>query len=74
LNVHGVNVVRQKEMHTTEPLVVEPCAFEVELTKSHKSPGIDKTPAELIKVGFRKNRYEIHKFIIYIWNKENLPE
>jgi hypothetical protein len=64
----------QKEMHTAEPLVVEPSAFEDELTKSHKSPGIYKTPAELIKVGFRTIRNEIHKLIISIWNKEDLPE
>jgi len=31
LNVDGVNVVRQTEIHTTEPVVLEPNAFEVEL-------------------------------------------
>ena len=31
LNVHGVNEVRQTEIHTAEPLVPEPSAFEVEL-------------------------------------------
>jgi len=31
LNVHGVNDVRQKEIHTAEPLVPEASAFEVEL-------------------------------------------
>jgi hypothetical protein len=31
LNVHGVNDVRQAEIHTAEPLVPEPSAFEVEL-------------------------------------------
>jgi len=63
LNIHGVNYVRQKEMHTAEPLVLEPSAFEVELTKSHKSPGIDRTPAELIKVRGRKILYEIHNLL-----------
>jgi len=51
----GVNDVRQTEIHTTEPLVPEPSAFQVELPteklKSHKSPGIDQIPAELIKAG-----------------------
>jgi hypothetical protein len=28
-NVHGVNDVRQTEMHTAEPLVPEPSSFEV---------------------------------------------
>ena len=30
LNVHGINDVRQTEIHTTEPLESEPNAFEVE--------------------------------------------
>ena len=32
LNIHGVNGVRQTELHTAEPLVPEPSAFGVELT------------------------------------------
>jgi len=50
LNVHGVNDVRQAEIHTAEPLVPEPRDSEFELAveklKSHKSPGIDQIPAE----------------------------
>jgi len=42
--------------------------------KSHKSPGIDQIPAELIKTGGRTIRCAIHKLIIAIWNKEELPE
>jgi hypothetical protein len=42
-------------VHTTEPLVPEPSAFEVVLVigklKSHKSPDIVQIPAELIKAG-----------------------
>ena len=53
LNVHGVHDVRETETHTAEPLVPEPSAFDVELAieklRSHKSPGIDQIPAELIK-------------------------
>ena len=41
LNIHGVNDVRQTELHTAEPLVPEPSASEAELAieklKSHKS-------------------------------------
>jgi len=29
--VHGVNDVRQAEIHTTEPLLSEPSAFEAEM-------------------------------------------
>jgi len=78
LNVHGAKDVRQEEIHTAKPLVPEPSAFEVELAieklKSHKSPGIDQIPAELIKAGGRTIRCTIHKLIISIWNKEELPE
>ena len=67
LNVLGVNEVRQIEIHTAEP---EPSAYEVELAieniKSHKSPGIDQIPAELIKAGDRTFRGAIHKLIISI--------
>jgi hypothetical protein len=65
-------------MHTVEPLVPEPSALEVELVieklKSHKLPGIDQIPAELIKAGGRTIRCAIHQLIIAIWNKEELPE
>ena len=55
LNVRGINDVGQTEIHTAEPLVPKPSAFEVELPieklKSHKSPGIDQIPAALLKAG-----------------------
>jgi len=58
--------------------VPEPSVFEFELAigklKNHKSPGIDQIPAELIEAGGRTICCAIHKFIIYIWNKEELPE
>jgi hypothetical protein len=78
LNIHGVNDVRQTEIHIAEPLVPEPTAFEIEVAveklKSHKSPGIDHIPAELIKAGGRTICSEIHKLINSVWNKEELPE
>jgi hypothetical protein len=78
LNVYEVKGVRQVEIHTVEPLVPEPSAFEFELAieklKNHKSPGIDQIPAELIKAGGRTIRCEINKRIISIWNKEELPD
>jgi len=77
-NIHGISDVRQTEIHTAEPLVPEPSAFEVEIAieklKRHKSPCIDQISAELITAGGRTIRYEIHKLIIYIWNKDELPE
>jgi len=78
LNVHGVSEVRQAEIHTAEPLVSEPSALELELPiekiKSHKSPGIEQIPSELIKAGGRIIHGAIHKLIIAMWDKEELPE
>jgi hypothetical protein len=66
-----------RQIHTAEPQVPEPRTFEVETTteklKSHKSPGIDQIPAELVEAADRTNRFDIHKLIIFIWNKEELP-
>jgi hypothetical protein len=78
LNVHGVKDGGQVEIHTAEPLVPEPSAFEVELAieklKNHKSTGVDQIPAELIKARGGTIGCAIHKLIISIWNKEELPE
>ena len=73
LNIHGVNDVRQTELHTAEPLVPVPNALEFELAieklKSHTSPGFDQIPAELIKAGFRTIRCKIRKLIISFWSR-----
>jgi hypothetical protein len=78
LNIDRVNDVRQREIHTAEPHVPEPSGLKFQLAieklKSHKAPGIDHIPAELIKAGCRAIRYEIHKLTFSIWNKEKLPE
>jgi hypothetical protein len=78
LNIHGINYVRQTEIHAAEPLVPEPSASEVEMAieklKRHKSPGIDQIPAELIKAGGRTFWSEIHKLFKSIWSKEELPK
>jgi hypothetical protein len=75
LNVHGDNDVRQAEIHTAEPLVSEPSAFEVEMAtemlKSHKSPGSDQLPAEQVKRGSGTICSVIHKLLNLIENKEN---
>ena len=75
MRIHGV---RQKEIHTAEPIVPEPSAFEVVMTieklKGHTSPGIDQIPAELIKEEGRTIRSEIDKVTNYISNKEELSE
>jgi hypothetical protein len=69
LNVHGVNDVRQTEIHTSEPLVPEPSAFWFEMAigklKRHESTGTDQMPAKLIKAGGRTVLSQIHKRIIF---------
>jgi hypothetical protein len=46
----------------------------IEKLRSHRLPDIDQIAAKLIKGGGRNICYEIHKLIISIWNKEELPE
>jgi hypothetical protein len=74
LNVHGVNDVRQAEIHTAEPLMRVSSTFEIEMAfeklEGQKSPGIDQIPAELIKAGGRTIVSEIHKLFNSVWNKE----
>jgi hypothetical protein len=76
-NVHGVNDVTQTEIHTAEPLVAEPSAVDFELAienlKVTNHRRIDQIPAEL-RHGGRTIHYDIHKRMISIWNKEELPE
>jgi hypothetical protein len=78
LNVYWVNDIWKTEIHTAKPLVIRPSACEFELVieelTGHKSPGIVQIPSELVKAGGRSIRYEINKFIISIWSKENLSE
>jgi hypothetical protein len=70
--------VRQIEIHTAEPLVLDPSPFEVEITiaklKRYKSPGSDQIPSELIQAGGEILRSKVNKLIKSIWNKEELPE
>jgi hypothetical protein len=77
-NAPGFNNVRQTEIHTAEPLLTEPNAFEfkmaIENLKRHKSSFIDQISGELIKVGVRTFRSETHKLIISICNNEKLIE
>jgi hypothetical protein len=78
LNVHGDNDVKQTEIHTAEPLVPEPSAFEVQMAteklKRYKSSGIDQIPAELVEAGGSEICSEIHTLMNSIWKKEELPE
>jgi hypothetical protein len=55
LNVHGVDDVRQREVHTAEPLLPEPSVCKIKMVieklKRHKSPSMDQITAELITAG-----------------------
>ena len=78
LNVHGVNDVRQTDIHTAEPLAPQPSHFEVQMAvqklKRHKSPGTYRIPEELIKARGRTIYSGIHTLINSTWSKEELPE
>ena len=66
-NVHGVSDVRHTEIHTAEPLVSEPSAFEVELAIEKLK--VINYQVLIISQG-RTICYEIHKLIFSVWNKE----
>jgi len=78
LNIHGVDDVRQREIHTAEAVVPETSVFggEIVIKKmiSHKSPGIDQIPVKLVKAGCKTTRYEIHKLETSVFIKEELSE
>ena len=67
--------VGQTEIHTAEPLVPEPNAFQVEIAieklKRQKWPGIDQIPAELIKAGGRTVCSEVVNLLIQVGIKKN---
>jgi hypothetical protein len=62
LNVHEVHNVRQKDIHTAEPLVPEPSLVEVEIAIAI---GTDQIPSELIKAGGETLCSGIHKLIFF---------
>jgi len=74
-NRHGVKDVGQAEIHTAEPLVPESSASEVELVidklKSHKSPGIDQIPAELIKAGVEQIAWRFINLLLLFGRRRN---
>jgi hypothetical protein len=77
-NVHGINNVKQTEIHRAEPLVPEPSSSETETAiqklERYKSQGTDQIPAEINQAGDNTLHSEIHKHINCIWSKEELPE
>jgi hypothetical protein len=66
------------EVHTAQLLAPGPSRLEVEIAiaklKKYKSPGKDQIPAELIQAGGEILLSVIHKFINFVWNKEELPD
>jgi hypothetical protein len=74
LNVHRFSGVRQIEIHTVEPLILDPNPFEFKIAaaklKSYNSPGSDQILAELINAGGEMLRSKIRKPINSLWNKK----
>jgi hypothetical protein len=64
----GLMMLGRQQYTQQIPLVLELSVCEVKMAieklKSHKAPGIDQTPAELIKATGRMIRCEIRKLII----------
>jgi hypothetical protein len=76
LNVHNVSVVRQIEVHTTQPLVPGRSHLEVEIAiaklKKYKLPGSDEILAEPIQAGGEILLSVNHNLINSIWCKKEL--
>jgi hypothetical protein len=74
----GPVMLGQIVIQIAEPLVPDPCPFEVEITtaklKRFKSPGSDQFLAELSQAGGETLRSKIHKLIKSIRNKVELPD
>jgi hypothetical protein len=72
LNLHNISDVRQREVHTAEPLVSGPSLLEFGIAnakmKNYKSPCSDQTPAEISLLSASD------KLTTFIWNKEELPD
>jgi hypothetical protein len=77
LNVQGLGSIMQTEIHTAESFVPEPSAADVEVAirklKKYKAPGSDQIKSALIQAEGGILNSEIHKLIMLIWNKEELP-
>jgi hypothetical protein len=50
-HTHGVNDIRQTEMHTVEPVVPEPSPYEVEIAIEEFKRYIDEIPVVLTEAG-----------------------
>jgi hypothetical protein len=70
--------VRQTQLHTYQPLVLELSSFEVEIAikklKIYTLPSTDEIPVELIQAEDKTLCSEIHKLINSILIKEELPQ
>jgi hypothetical protein len=73
LKVHGVNNVRQTEIHTAEPLGHELRSFDVEIT-TEKSPGTDHIPGGFIQEGDETYILRSTNSLVSIWSKEELSK
>jgi len=58
--------IPQNILHLARSLYVRP--------ETYGPTYVGQFPKELIKAGGRTIRYEIHKRVTFIWNKEELPE
>jgi hypothetical protein len=73
LNVQGAGGIRQTEIQAAEPSAAE-VEIAIRKLKRCKAPGSEQIPAEQIQPGGGGILHsEIHKLIILIWNKEELP-
>jgi hypothetical protein len=80
LNVNRVNVMRQTELYTSEPLIHGPSDFEIETANNkflrYKSSrtSTDQIPAQMTQSEESRLRSHIRKLINSTWSKQELPQ
>jgi hypothetical protein len=78
LTVHCVNYVRQTKIHSTEPLLPELTAFDVEIVieklKNYDLPGSGQIPAQLIKAEGETLHFAASILINPVWDRKELPQ
>lgn len=76
LNVCGVGVVRQTDIHAAETpvLLCSACGVDTatKYMKRHKSPGINQIPPELIKRGSMRVCCGIRKLKYSVWKEQEV--
>jgi hypothetical protein len=71
-DIHNINHNLQDALQTDDGILNERKEA-IKLRKSHKAPGKDGIPAELLKQGGESLTQTLHLLICKIWSAEEMP-